>query len=171
MTSPEMARPASVVVMASATSVTSANVTYNVALNPPGQFAISIANTDNGGVSANPFSGTFPITPGATGPFSGGSGPSVTKALPQATVRAVNPHIKPAYQEFFTLGLERQVAHSLAVGVTYQGARGIHGYSIANYNRSYYGQVYENDPATYTTGASKHQQTQSAVYVHQRARC
>ncbi len=127
------------------------NVTYNVALNPPGQFAISIANTDNGGTSANPFSGTFPITPGTVGPFSSQAG--LQKALPQATVRAVDPRIKPSYQEFYTLGIERQVAHSLAVGLQYQGAHGIHQYTIANYNRSYYGQVYENDPATYTTGA------------------
>ena len=121
------------------------NVTYNVALNPPGQFAISITNNDNGGVS-------FPISTGTVGPFSSIAG--IQKALPQASVRAVRPDIKPSYQEFYTLGIERQIASSISAGITFQGARGIHGYSIANYNRSYYGQVYENDPAKYTSGAT-----------------
>jgi Carboxypeptidase regulatory-like domain len=121
------------------------NVTYNVALNPPGQFAISLTNVDNGGAS-------FPISTGVVGPFSSAAG--IQKALPQATVRAVNPNIKPSYMEFYTLAVERQVAPSLSLGASFQGARGIHGYSIANFNRLYYGQLFEGDAATYASPGS-----------------
>ena len=114
------------------------NVTYNVALNPPAQLAISFTNNDVGG--------PIPISTGVLGSFSSGSG--VTKAIPPGTVRAVDPRIKPAYMQFYTLALEHQFK-SFAAGAAYTGSRGIHNYSIANYNRSYYGQVYENDAPKY----------------------
>jgi Carboxypeptidase regulatory-like domain len=114
------------------------NVTYNVALNPPAQLAISFTNLDVGA--------PIPISTGVLGSFSGSSG--VTKPIPPGTVRAVDPRIKPAYNQFYTLTLEHQIK-TLLVGASYTGERGIHNYSIANYNRSFYGQVYENDPATY----------------------
>lgn len=116
------------------------NVTYNVALNPPSQLAISFTNNDVGA--------QIPISTGALGTFSGGSG--VQKAIPPGTVRAVNPNIKPAYSQFYSLGLEHQLARSIAIGAAYTGTRGIHNYSLTNLNRTYYGQVYENDPALYT---------------------
>ncbi len=115
------------------------NVTYNVALNPPAQLAISFTNLDVGA--------SIPISTGVLGTFSGGSG--VSKAIPPGTVRAVDPRIKPAYSEFYTLALERQVSDTLTAGAAFIGTRGIHNYSIANYNRSYYGQVYENDAPFY----------------------
>ena len=118
------------------------NVTYNVALNPPAQLAISFTNAD--------VSSSIPISTGPLGSFSGSSG--VQKAIPPGTVRAVDPRIKPAYNQFYSLALERQVNSILAAGISYTGERGIHNYSIANYNRSYYGQVYENDPALYIKG-------------------
>lgn len=115
------------------------NVTYNVALNPPSQLAISFTSADTGA--------PIPISTGVLGQFSGLAG--VTKAIPPGTVRAVDPKIKPAYSEFYTLSIERQVTPTMTAGAAYTGTRGIHNYSIANYNRSYYGQVYENDPAKY----------------------
>jgi len=115
------------------------NVTYNVALNPPSQLAISFTNIDVGA--------PIPISTGVLGSFSGGSG--VTKAIPPGTVRAVDPRIKPAYSQFYTLALEHQLASSISIGASYIGTRGVHNYSIANYNRSYYGQVYEGDAARY----------------------
>jgi hypothetical protein len=115
------------------------NVTYNVALNPPSQLAISFTNSDTGA--------PIPISTGVLGQFSGLAG--VTKAIPPGTVRAVDPKIKPAYAQFYTLALERQVNSTLSASVAYTGTRGIHNYSIANYNRSYYGQVYEGDAAKY----------------------
>ena len=115
------------------------NVTYNVALNPPAQLAISFTNNDVGG--------SIPISTGVLGSFSGGSG--VSKAIPPGTVRAVDPRIKPAYMQFYTLGLEHQMKGNLTVGAAFSGSRGIHNYSIANYNRSYYGRVYEGDAAKY----------------------
>jgi outer membrane receptor protein involved in Fe transport len=118
------------------------NVTYNVALNPPAQLAISFSNLDTGG--------PIPISTGVLGQFSGLSG--VQKAIPPGTVRAVDPRIKPAYNQFYTLSVERQLNTAVAAGAAYIGERGIHNYSIANYNRTYYGQVYENDPALYVKG-------------------
>ncbi len=115
------------------------NVTYNVALNPPAQLAISFTNADLGA--------QIPISTGVLGSFSGGSG--VTKAIPPGTVRAVDPRIKPAYSQFYTLALEHQLNQGVTVGASFTGTRGIHNYSIANYNRSYYGPVYENDAPTY----------------------
>jgi hypothetical protein len=110
-----------------------------VALNPPAQLAISFTNVDIGG--------PIPISTGVLGSFSGSSG--VQKAIPPGTVRAVDPRIKPAYNQFYTLALERQVNATISAGASYTGERGIHNYSIANYNRSYYGQVYENDAPFY----------------------
>ena len=115
------------------------NVTYNVALNPPSQLAISFTNLDVGA--------PIPISTGVLGSFSQGTG--VTKAIPPGTVRAVDPKIKPAYSQFYTLGLDHQLNSTITVGAAYTGTRGIHNYSISNYNRSYYGQVYENDAAKY----------------------
>ena len=117
------------------------NVTYNVALNPPSQLAISFSNLDVGA--------QIPISTGALGTFSSNTGPSVQKAIPPGSVRAVDPRIKPAYNQFYTLGIQHQVNSTLAVEAAYTGERGIHNFSIANYNRSYYGQIYENDAATY----------------------
>ncbi len=114
-------------------------MTYNVALNPPAQLAISFTNADVGA--------QIPISTGVLGTFSGGSG--VTKAIPPGTVRAVNPRIKPAYSQFYSMSLERQVSSTLAAGVSYIDTRGIHNYSLTNYNRTDYGQVYENDAAKY----------------------
>ena len=117
------------------------NVTYNIALNPPNAAAVSLTTADTGG----PY---IPISTGVLGNFSGAAG--VQKALSPTTLRAVNPNIAPAYNQFYTLALERQVTPSTTVSASFVGERGIHNYSIANYNRSYYGQVYENDPALYT---------------------
>lgn len=115
------------------------NVTYNVALNPPSQLATSFSNVDTGA--------SIPISTSPLGQFSGVAG--VQKAIPQGSVRAVDPKIKPAYNQFYTLSIERQLTATLSAGAAYTGERGIHNYSIANYNRSYYGQIYENDPAQY----------------------
>ena len=107
-------------------------MTYNVALNPPAQLAISFTNVDVGAY--------IPISTGVLGTFSGRTGPSVQKAIPPGTVRAVDPRIKPAYSQFYTLRWSASSANRLRSGLTYTGTRGIHNYSIANYNRSYYGQ-------------------------------
>jgi outer membrane receptor protein involved in Fe transport len=71
------------------------NVTYNVALNPPAQLAISFTNNDIGA--------SIPISTGVLGSFSGSSG--VQKPIPPGTVRAVDPRIKPAYSQFYSLAL------------------------------------------------------------------
>jgi outer membrane receptor protein involved in Fe transport len=121
------------------------NVTYNVALNPPSQLAISFTNLDVGA--------SIPINTVPLGSFSGGSG--VSKAIPPGTVRAVDPKIKPAYAQFYTLALEREFSKNFSAGASFTGTRGIHNYSIANYNRSYYGPVYENDPLKYVPSGAK----------------
>ncbi len=131
------------------------NVTYNVALNPPSQLAISFTNQDVGA--------PIPISTGVLGSFSGGSG--VTKAIPPGTVRAVDPRIKPAYSQFYTLSVERQITPRVSAGIAYSGSRGIHNYSIANYNRSYYGEIYEHDPLLYQPSQLKNSNRLNPQYT------
>ena len=89
----------------------------------------------------------------------------ITKSIPQGSVRAVDPKIKPAYNQFYSLALERQVNATIAAGAAYTGERGIHNYSIANYNRSYYGQVYEGDAPQYVPSGSKNSNRLNPQYT------
>jgi hypothetical protein len=74
------------------------------------------------------------------GPLAGTTG---SIAFPSPTLRAVNPHIRPAYTESYTIGVQREVKPGTAVEVSYTGERGIRNYSISALNRSYYGGIYE----------------------------
>jgi hypothetical protein len=111
------------------------NVTFNVIQNPPNYAVVAFTAADNGGdnipISTNNFS-TFGTSNGL-------------KALPPVTLRAVDPGIKPAYSENWSLSVERQVASGTTASVSYVGTRGIHNYSIANINRSYSGGNYLGD--------------------------
>jgi outer membrane receptor protein involved in Fe transport len=107
------------------------NVTYNVLQNPPGQANVTYTNG-------------IPVTTQNLGPFAAQSG---SIYLPNASLRAVDPHIKPAYNQFYGLSVERQINNTTSVGVSYTGERGIHNYSIANVNRLGYGTLYHGDPA------------------------
>ncbi len=110
------------------------NVTFNVIQNPPNYGVVSFTTADNGGVA-------IPISTNNFAQFGTGTG---TKLLPNVTLRAVDPNIKPAYAENWSLSVERQFADTTA-SLSYVGTRGIHNYSISNINRSFDGAVYEGD--------------------------
>src|SRR5437868_3474974 len=111
------------------------NVTFNVIQNPPAYTVISITPADVGG--------PIPVTNSNAGPLAGSSG---SKALPRASLRNVDENIRDAYVQQWNLGVERQLAPSLTGSLTYNGARGIHQYSIQNINEPGFGPVYLGDP-------------------------
>jgi len=116
------------------------NVTYNVIQNPPNYAVLSFTNADNGGVP-------IPVSTNNFSTFGTGTG---TKLLPNVTLRAVDPRIKPSYSNNWSLSVERQVSTGTTASLSYVGTRGIHNYSIANVNRSFDGAVYEGDPLVTT---------------------
>jgi len=115
------------------------NVTYNIIQNPPNYGVVSFTSADNGGA----------LLPISTNNFSTMGTNTGTKNMPQVTLRAVDPNIKPAYDVNYTFSVQHQVGDT-TLGVEYVGSRGIHNYSIANFNRSYAGSNYLG----YTGGAS-----------------
>ncbi len=110
------------------------NVTFNVIQNPPNYAVVAFTAADNGGA-------TIPISTNNFSTFGTGTG---LKALPNVTLRAVDPNIKPAYANNWSLSAERNFAGTTA-SLSYVGTRGIHNYSIANINRAYSGHVFEGD--------------------------
>ncbi len=114
------------------------NVTFNVIQNPPNYAVVALTSV----------TGT-PISTNNLGEFGSSVGPV---ALPNTTLRAVDPKIKPAYAENWTLTLERQLDATTLVTVGYVGSRGIHNYSIANINRQFSGVNYLGDNANSTAG-------------------
>lgn len=110
------------------------NVTFNVIQNPPNYGVVSFTTADNGGA-------LIPISTNNFSTFGSGTG---TKLLPNVTLRAVDPKIKPAYSENWSLSVEHQLASTTA-SLSYVGTRGIHNYSIANINRAYSGSNYLGD--------------------------
>lgn len=111
------------------------NVTFNVIQNPPAYTVISITPADVGG--------TIPVSQSNAGPLAGNVG---SKSLPRASLRNVDENIRTAYVEQWNLGVERQLSPSLTGSLTYNGARGIHQYSIQNINEPGFGTVYLGDP-------------------------
>jgi hypothetical protein len=110
------------------------NVTFNVIQNPPNYAVVTFTQADNNGA-------LIPISTNNFSTFGTGSG---AKELPNVTLRAVDPRIKPAYAANWSLSVEHQMAGSTA-SLSYVGTRGIHNYSIANVNRTADGSVYEGD--------------------------
>src|SRR5207244_10515349 len=69
------------------------NVTFNVIQNPPNYAVISLTSTTG-----------FTLPTDNLGPFAATSG---TKVLPPTTLRGVDPNIKTAYTDMYSLSLER----------------------------------------------------------------
>jgi hypothetical protein len=82
---------------------------------------------------------SLPIYTSVAGPLEGASG-SVT--LPPVELRYVDNHIKTAYTEQWNLGLEHELDRNLVFDLGYNGARGIHQYSISNVNDDYFAPEY-----------------------------
>ena len=105
------------------------NVTFNVIQNPPNYAVVALT------------SGTA-INNNNLNVFGTGTG---MVALPNTTLRAVDPKIKPSYAENWNLTLEHQLDPSTLVTIGYIGSRGVHNYSIANLNRQFTGGNYLGD--------------------------
>lgn len=115
------------------------NVTYNVIQNPPAYAVLSLQPTDVGA--------PIPVTNNNAGPLAGNTG---SKALPSVSTRNVDPNLKTAYAHMYSLSVEHQLASNTLLTLTYSGSRGLHQYSISNFNRPGYGPVYLGDPVTET---------------------
>jgi hypothetical protein len=113
------------------------NVTFNVIQNPPNYGVVSFTAADNSGQN-------IPVSTNNFSTFGSGTG---LKELPNVTLRAVDPNIKPAYAENWSLSVEHQMAGTTA-SLSYVGTRGIHNYSIANTNRTFDGSTYLGDANT-----------------------
>ena len=111
------------------------NVTFNVIQNPPNYAVVAFIPAAGEALT--------PISNDNLGTFSQNIGPV---ELPNTTLRAVDPKIKPAYAENWNLTIEHQIGADTLVSVGYIGSRGIHNYTITNINRSYSGANYLGDP-------------------------
>jgi len=105
------------------------NVTFNIIQNPPNYAVLTINNT--------------PVTTNNLGPLGGESG---TVPLPPSSLRAVDPNIRQASTQFYSLTLEHQLANGVVASIGYIGSRGIHLYDIKDYNQQGAGNVYLGDP-------------------------
>jgi len=101
------------------------NVTYNAAWNPP---AIGLPS-----LSCPPLSSTCTnvVTSNALGTL---GTPGSAVPFPPSELRMPDPNIEVAQTQFWSLGLEREVAPNTMVGVYYSGAHGVHLYDLENIN-------------------------------------
>lgn len=122
------------------------NVTFNVIQNPPNYSVISLV----AGVDVP----TIPVTTDPAGPLAGSG---TVKAIPNVSLRAVNPNIRTSYAHLYSLTLEREIRHNLVAGIDFSGSEGLKLYDIANVNRPGSGNVYEGDPTTALTRLRRNQ--------------
>jgi len=106
------------------------NVTFNVIQNPPNYAVVALTN------------GPYPLPTDNLGPFAG----TGSKILPPVTLRGVDPNIKTAYANTYSLSVEHEIVRNTVFAVEYSGSRGIHQYSITNVNRYDGGPTYNGDP-------------------------
>jgi hypothetical protein len=106
-------------------------VTFNVIQNPPNYAVLAVKPTDIGT--------PIPITNSNFGPL---SQPLGTVALPPTSLRAVDPHISTAYAHMYSLAYEQQMGANTVLSLEYSGSRGMHLYSISDFNRNGSGVVY-----------------------------
>jgi hypothetical protein len=82
------------------------NVTYNVIQNPPNYGVVSFTSADNNG-------NNIPVSNNNFSTFGSGTG---LKELPNVTLRAVDPKIKPAYAGNWSLSLEHEMHGTTYIG-------------------------------------------------------
>jgi outer membrane receptor protein involved in Fe transport len=109
------------------------NVTFNVIQNPPNYAVVQIQGVPG-----------LTVTPNNSGPLSG----TGTVPLPATSLRAVDPNIDPAYSQFWSAAIERELLPNTVLSLEYSGSRGIHLYDIANINRQLAGTLILGDPDT-----------------------
>ena len=117
------------------------NVTYNASFNPPASAVLSNICTANGsGVITNC---SQSVTNNDLGPL-GQPGPAT--ALTPTELRMPDPRINTAQTQFWSLAIERELAPSTLLGISYSGAHGVHLYDINNINLLGAGQALLGDP-------------------------
>ena len=126
------------------------NVTFNVIQNPPNYSVVSLQDT------VDVPTGGLGVTTDPAGPL---AGTGIVKAIPKVSLRAVNPNIKQAYAQLFSLTLEHEFRHNLLIGFDYSGSKGEHLYDIANINEAGGGVIYGGDDPN-VVGLSRLKQTQ-----------
>lgn len=107
------------------------NVTFNIIQNPPNYAVLSL------------FGGTdlpsIPVSVDNAGPLGGSSG---SKELGRVSLRAVDPNIKTAYVDSWSLAVEHRLGQGVIVALEYSGSNGEDQYGIGNINISGSGCVY-----------------------------
>ena len=112
-------------------------MTFNVEFNPP-NYAVVVISPANTGAP-------IPVNNANYGPLSGASG---TAALPPSELRWVNQNIPTAYAHLFSATLEHNFGSHILAGLDYSGSKGVHQYSLTNYNACGAAQVFLNAPYT-----------------------
>jgi Carboxypeptidase regulatory-like domain/TonB dependent receptor len=121
------------------------NVTYNASFNPPASAVLNAVCAPQSFGTPAPACGAF-VTNNNLGPLGLPGPPSY---LGPSEIRMPNPHINVAQTQFWSLAVQRQVARSTVVEVSYSGAHGVHLYDIENINLLGAGQAYLGDPLTF----------------------
>lgn len=112
------------------------NVTYNTLFNPPNYGVVDLTSNQAG-------QGQFVISNNNYGPLAGSAG--TTLAIPPVELRALDPHLRTAYDYQYSLTVEHEITPGILASIGYSGTRGLHLYSIANINKAFAGNVYLGD--------------------------
>jgi hypothetical protein len=113
------------------------NVTFNMIQNVPAYATLQIFNT--------------PVTNSDVGPL-GTAGPP--QGLPPTELRNVNQNINVAQTQFWSLSIQRQIAHNSVFEVSYSGAHGVHLYDIIVGNPIGGAENYLGAPLQYPTATN-----------------
>jgi len=101
-------------------------VTYNASFNPPAS-AVLTNSCPAATASCNVL-----VTNSDLGPL--GSSSTPPSPLPPAELRFIDPDIRTAQTQFWSLALQREVAQNTVVELSYSGAHGVHLYDLNNVN-------------------------------------
>jgi Carboxypeptidase regulatory-like domain/TonB dependent receptor len=124
------------------------NVTYNQSFNPPASAVVTAACGANGsGVVTNC---TNFVTNNDLGPL--GLSTTAPSGLPPVELRDNQNNINVAQTQFWSLAVERQLAPSTILAVSYSGAHSVHLYDLANLNLIGSAQAWAGQPLV--TGAN-----------------
>ncbi len=113
-----------------------ANISYGAAFTPPGIAVLtSTCAASSSGCSAVVTSNNLGSSQGY---------------LPPVTVQMLDPNIKVAQTQFWSLAVQRQIARNSVIELSYSGAHGVHLYDNAEINMVGAGQYYLGDPLTFS---------------------
>ncbi len=124
------------------------NVTYNASFNPPASAVINSICIPNGttGLIDNSTGCNVLVTNAPLGPL---GEPGAPTYLPPVELRMPDPNIRTAQTQFWSMDVQRQLAPSTIVDISYSGAHGVHLYDLANINMVGAAQFYLGEPDSY----------------------